>query len=275
MKSSTRSSQTVFISGASSGLGLETAKLLAKAGFKVYGGARSFPEGIANHPAGFKTVSLDVLSQDSVNQALGLVEKDSCSSVDILINCVGRGLAGAVEDTPVAEAQALFDLNVFGALRTIQAVLPGMRKRRKGLIINIGSLSARVALPYQAFYSASKAALASMSDALAAELRPLGIFVALIEPGDFTSGFTAKRMRLKSSPDYAKDASAMLAGYEKSENAGMPALKVAKAIASVAMSGKPKFRHTPAALNEKLGADVKPVLPKIIFERILASNYKS
>ena len=111
--------------------------------------------------------------------------------IDVVVNCAGYGVAGPIEDTPVAMAQAQFNTNVFGVLRVCQRVLPLMRRDRAGLIVNVTSIAGELSLPFQGIYSATKFAVEGLSEALRAEVRPFGIHVVLVQPGDFRTGFTA------------------------------------------------------------------------------------
>jgi len=160
-------------------------------GLRVYGASRS----IAEQP--YETLRLDVDDDASVRAAVGeVIEREG--RVDILVNCAGYVLAGAVEETSIDEARAQMETNFFGAVRTLQAVLPEMRRQRSGLIINIGSIAGLIPMPFQAFYSASKSALTTVSEALAMEVAGLGIRIINIQPGDFRTAITANRRRAKS-----------------------------------------------------------------------------
>ncbi len=269
------SRQLALVTGASSGLGLETASLLAASGFDVYGGARSFPEGVSAHDRGFKSLRLDVCSDESVASALKAIEADSGRGVSLLVNNAGRGLAGAAEDCSLEEAKALFDLNFFAVLRVSKAVLPGMRERRSGLIVNVGSLMARIPLPFQGLYAASKAAVEALSDSMASELRPFGIDLAIVSPGDFRSGFTGGRKRSAMlSEAYAPAFESFMEGVSRAELEGMGAVMVAKRVLAIARSRRRHFRYVAGTVSERLGANAKPLIPKKSFDRMIASHYK-
>src|SRR5258707_5758982 len=162
-------SPTVLVTGASSGIGQATARLLTEQGFKVYGTSRK-PDG--------NLIPLDVRSDDSVRACVERV-----GPIDVLVNNAGYSLMGAAEETSVDEAKAQLETNFFGVVRMVNAVLPAMRKAGFGKIINVGSLAGITAIPFGAFYTASKFALEGYSEALWHELRPFGIHVTLIEPG--------------------------------------------------------------------------------------------
>src|SRR3989449_4616415 len=165
--------QTVLVTGASSGIGQATARLLAEHGFNVFGTARK-PEA--------PLVALDVRSDDSVRNCVQQVLSQT-GRIDVLVNNAGYNLMGAAEETSIDEAKAQFETNFFGVVRMVNAVLPAMRKAGSGKIINIGSLAGITAIPFGAFYTASKFAIEGYTEALWHELRPLGISASVIEPG--------------------------------------------------------------------------------------------
>lgn len=177
----------ILVTGASSGIGYDIAKTLAGFDCTVYGGARRVPAGEK-----FRGVFLDVTSEESVSQCVGQILRE-CGKIDILIHCAGNGIAGAMEDCTGSDALAQLDVNTVGALRVARAVLPQMRSRGSGVILNIGSIGGIFALPFQGLYSMSKAALRKMTDCLRLELAPYGVQACTIEPGDLKTGFTAAR----------------------------------------------------------------------------------
>jgi NAD(P)-dependent dehydrogenase (short-subunit alcohol dehydrogenase family) len=176
--------RVVLVTGASSGIGAATASLLAKRGFVVFGGSRNAPPLAA--PA--RHVAMDVRDEDSVRSAVSEVAAEA-GSVDALVRNAGFGIFGSVEETSLERARAQFETNVFGTLNAIRAVLPAMRTRRLGRVVVVGSLAGRAPIPFQAHYSASKAALEALTLALRLEVRPFGIGVSLVEPGDIRTGF--------------------------------------------------------------------------------------
>ena len=172
-------SQTVLVTGASSGIGAATARLFHARGFTVFGTTRA-----ANpvSPPEFTMLALDVTSDDSVRDCIDRVLSQT-GRLDVLVNNAGYVLNGAIEETSLAEAKDQFETNFFGCVRTVNAVLPSMRQARAGRIINIGSLVGLIAVPYSAYYCATKFALEAYSESLWYEIRPFGIGVSLIEPG--------------------------------------------------------------------------------------------
>jgi len=171
--------KTVLITGASSGIGEATAKTLANAGYRVFGGVRR-PDAAPDIP-GVEFIQMDVRDEASIASAVhAILEK--VGRIDILINNAGVALAGPVEATSDTEAKALFDVNVFGVLRVIRAVLPSMRSYRGGLIVNVSSVLGFLPAPFMGLYAASKHALEGLSESLDHEVRGLGVRVVLLEP---------------------------------------------------------------------------------------------
>jgi NAD(P)-dependent dehydrogenase (short-subunit alcohol dehydrogenase family) len=162
------SSQVAFITGVSSGIGRATAILFAQRGGKVFGSVRDARK--AEAIPGVELVEMDVRDADSVQRAVDVII-GKARRIDVLVNSAGGTLLGAVEETSVAEAQALFDTNVFGTLRMTQAVLPYMRQQRSGRIINVSSVLGFLPAPYMGLYSASKHAIEGMSETLDHEVR--------------------------------------------------------------------------------------------------------
>jgi short-subunit dehydrogenase len=175
-------SDPVLITGCSSGIGRAAALRLHDAGFTVYATARRTDALTDVAGRGLRTVALDVTDEQSMTQAVAAVEADA-GPVGVLINNAGYGLYGPVEQVPMAEIRRQFETNFFGLVRLTQLVLPGMRQRGRGRILNVSSMGGRITLPGGAFYHASKYAVEALSDALRMEVAQFGIDVVLIEPG--------------------------------------------------------------------------------------------
>ena len=173
---------TVLVTGASSGIGRATARMFADAGCQVFGTSRQ------ERPDrdGVRMLPLDVSAAGSVTQCVQEVLA-AAGHIDVLVNNAGITCEGFAEETTLAEAEAVFATNFFGAVRVTNAVLPGMRGRGRGRIINIGSLAAWIGEPGEGFYAASKAALARYTEALRQDVRHCGIHVSLVEPGAFAT----------------------------------------------------------------------------------------
>jgi NAD(P)-dependent dehydrogenase (short-subunit alcohol dehydrogenase family) len=174
-----RPRRVVLLTGASSGIGRATAELLAARGHRIFGGVRA---AATTRPlAGIELVSLDVRDDSSVKACVEEV-RSRAGRIDILINNAGVNLVGAVEETSISQAQVLFDTNVFGVLRMIQAVLPGMRRQGSGLIVNLSSILGLIPAPFMGVYASTKHAIEGLSESLDHEVRAFGIRVVLIEP---------------------------------------------------------------------------------------------
>jgi short-subunit dehydrogenase len=233
-------SQTILVTGASSGIGQATARLLAERGFTVFGTARK-PD--SARPHGFTMLALDVRSDDSVRACVEQVIAQA-GRLDVLVNNAGYSVTGAAEETSVEEAKAQFETNFFGSVRMVNAVLPGMRVRGAGKIINISSLAGNTAIPYSAFYSASKFALEGYSESLWHELRPFGISVILVEPG-FVNTPIGEASPVAARPLAAYDATRkrMLAAFGNALKSGIPPEQVARRVLQIVEQTAPGLRY--------------------------------
>jgi NAD(P)-dependent dehydrogenase (short-subunit alcohol dehydrogenase family) len=181
-------SNAVLITGCSSGIGRETAKLLAGNGWTVYATARQ-PETIADlEAAGCKLLALDVTDEESCGAAVEAVEAAE-GAVGVMINNAGINELGAIETVPLDRVRRIFETNLFGMIRMCQLVLPGMRAQGSGTIVNVGSMNGRVTWPGMGSYCATKHAMEAITDALRHEVRPFGVHVSLIEPGFVKTAF--------------------------------------------------------------------------------------
>ena len=199
-------SKAVLITGCSSGIGRATALRLAQGGWTVYASARR-PESLAElADAGCRTLALDVTDEGSARAAVQRVEQE-CGAVGVLINNAGYSQSGAIETVPLDAARRQFETNVFGPVRLIQLVAPGMRAQRWGKIVNVGSMGGRLTFPGGGHYHATKHALEAISDALRFELRGFGIDVILLEPGLITTEFgsTAAASMVNDGAEPARD----------------------------------------------------------------------
>lgn len=207
--------KVAVITGASAGIGLATAKLFIKRGYKVYNLSRKPADGVESIPT-------DVSDKGNVFQSVEKIVKIE-NRIDVLINCAGFGISGAVEDTAEDAVRKIFDVNYFGTLFAIQAVLPVMRANGGGTIINLSSAGAPLSLPFQAFYSCTKSAVTSLTEALRIEVKPFNIKVTEILPGDVKTEFTARREKNKSnSIVYGERIDRSVGKMEKDEQNGMP-----------------------------------------------------
>ena len=219
--------KTALVTGGSSGIGRCTASALSQSGYTVYEfSRRDIPI------KGVKHMSVDVTNEASVQAAVEQILRER-GSIEILVNCAGFGISGAVEFTELKQAKAQFDVNFFGTVNVSRAVLPSMRRQHSGHIVNISSLAAVAHIPFQAFYSASKAAVSSYSCALDNEVSPYGVRVTAVELGDIHTGFTQARQKTASGDDkYGGRISRSVS--QKDELSGMPPEVVGTYIARIA-----------------------------------------
>lgn len=264
-----RPRQVTLITGASSGIGAAIAATLHGAGHRVWGASRRVVEGE------IPWVACDVTDAAAVAEAVARVQAAE-GRIDAVVACAGWGIAGSVEDTSDAEARAQFDTNFFGALNTVRAVLPGMRAQGAGRIVAIGSIGGRIAVPFQGLYSASKFALEGAMEALRHEVRPFGIHVSIIEPGDFATGFTAARVRAAAAGPgsaYAAAADRAIGQMERDERNGPPPAEVAALVARVLASPRPKLRYRVGPAMQRAAVSLKAVLPEAAFEALIRGAY--
>lgn len=229
-------SKVAIVTGGTSGLGRATALALQAAGCTVYELSRR-----ENGVEGLHHISADVTDESAVRAAVAQVMAAE-GHIDILVNNAGFGISGAVEFTPTAAAKSLFDVNFFGMVNMNRAVIPLMRKAGQGRIVNLSSVAAPVPIPFQAYYSATKSAVNAYTMALANELRPYGITVCAVMPGDICTGFTAARRKVTEGDDvYGGRIGRSVNRMERDEQGGMSPDKAGSYIAAVAQ----KTSHHP------------------------------
>ena len=273
--------KVVLITGASSGIGQASAQYLHHKGYQVYGTSRK----VQHRPSqgsqpksatAFPMLQMDVDSDQSVKRGINYIIKKE-GRIDVVVNNAGFGIAGAVEDTSLKEAQALFETNVWGALRVCKTVLPVMRGQRSGYLVTMSSIAGHIAIPFQGLYSAGKFALEGMTEALRMEVRRFGIHVVLIEPGDCCTYFTANRCRTKASQNsqaYAQQCNAAVAVMEHDEMHGFAPEKVARVLERIIRNPSPRLRYAVASPPQKLALVLKKVLPSRLFELLIRKYYK-
>lgn len=268
------SSKVVLVTGASAGIGAAIASRLSHANYRVFGTSRKAD---ATPPAaGIEMLPMEVRNNESVLACVAAIIA-GCGRLDVLVNNAGDGIAAAVEETLPEDLQAQLDTNLFGPLRVCQAVLPHMRAAKAGRIIQITSLTARIAVPFQGAYSASKWALEGLSEAMSMELKPFGIDVVMIQPGDTRTNFTASRQWTRTavqSDVYRARARHAVEVMEKSEQAGPPADKVARIVQQAIETRHPRLRYSSVSPTERLAMLLQRVLPGRLFEEIVSSTFR-
>lgn len=244
--------KVVVITGVSSGIGRVTAEMFAKRGCRVFGTVRSTTK--AQAIPGVVLVEMDIRDDASVQRGIQTIIAQA-KRVDVLVNSAGVTLLGSTEETSIAEAQSLFDTNVFGILRTAQAVLPHMRKQGSGRIVNISSVLGFLPAPYMGLYSASKHAVEGMSETLDHEVRKFGIRVVLIEPSFTKTSLDINAPRAASKlSSYDDQRDIVLRAIQENVKAAPEPDGVASTIVDAAL-GAWRMRRTPkgqASLLSKL-----------------------
>lgn len=231
-----------FITGCSTGFGRELVRVLAARGNRVVATARN-PASLdefAGNPQ-VLVASLDVTRQDQIEKAVAQALKHF-GAIDVLVNNAGYGYLGAIEEGEDDEVRALFEVNVFGLVNMTKAVLPAMRAKRSGAIVNISSMAGMVGFPGIGYYNATKFAVEGLSEALAKECAPLGIKVITVEPGPFRTDWGGRSLKTPKTPiaDYAETAGARrdgIRGYS-GKQPGDP-VRAAEAIVTAVESEKP------------------------------------
>jgi NAD(P)-dependent dehydrogenase (short-subunit alcohol dehydrogenase family) len=242
--------KTAIVTGASSGIGEATAERLAKAGYKVYGTSR---RGAQAGKRSFEMLTLDVTSDESVASAVGKVIAAE-GQIDLLVNNAGFGVApGAAEESSIAQARSIFDTNFFGMVRMTRAVVPHMRRRGAGRIVNIGSVLGFLPMPFGALYAATKHAIEGYSESLDHELRTRGIRVSIIEPAYTKTQFDANFLEPDSKLDVYRDVRAAVSKTVKEVMVGAdePGV-VADVVLRAASAARPKLRYAAGGLANRL-----------------------
>lgn len=239
-----------LVTGASTGIGEATALHLSRLGHTVYASMRTpdasggrLRRAAEEENLDLELIALDVDDSASVASAVGSILERS-GQIDVLVNNAGLGMLTSVEEVPIEDAKAVFETNVFGPLRMMQAVLPGMRERGSGTIANLSSVAGRLVSAGHGVYAASKYALEALSEAVAIETRRLGIRVILIEPGFISTPILDKAgdIEIGDGP-YAIHLRRMLAMYKNARGGAEPPSVVAEVIADALDDPTPRFRY--------------------------------
>lgn len=259
---------TVLVTGASSGIGAAVAEAFAAAGWRVFGTSR---RARPDRP-GVEMLRLDVRSDESVTACAAQV-LSRAGHLDVLVNNAGVMHLGMAEETTLDDARAVWETNLLGVARMTNAVLPHMRARRQGRVINIGSAAAWVGEPGEAFYAASKHALAGYTEALRHEVGPLGIHVSLVEPGavvtDVLQAASSSDGRLA---DYDRVRQAAERTLRRSLQRGGDPRRVARLVVKVARARTPRLRY-PVGWEARWLPPLKVLLPQRLFDHLVRRGY--
>ena len=264
-------SKVIVVSGASSGIGKATAEFFSNQGDKVIGLSRSYPKD--NYT--YDYVLCDLGDQISVDKAI-LEITALTDHIDVLVNCAGIGISGAVEYTSLEEVKQIFNVNVIGQFYITKSLLPLIRESKKGRIVNIGSVAGELTIPFQTFYSMTKASMHKFTEGLRMELKPFGIEVCSVLPGDTKTGFTENRYQpgVVQNEVYKNRIKKSIEKMEHDEQNGRSPMSVVKVINKVI-----KRRHMPVQVT--VGIEYKflvflgKIFPKRFVNWILSKMYAS
>ena len=250
-----KAQNVALVTGSSSGIGFETALLLARNGFNTYASIRNLEKSnditqiASKEKLPLQVIRLDVNDDMSVKEAIEKIVAEN-QRIDVLVNNAGYGLFGALEDLSIEEIKAQFETNFFGVVRVTQQVLPIMRKQKSGTIVNVSSVGGRIGIPSLSAYHATKFALEGLSESMSYELEPFGIGVVLIEPGFIrtnimNSSIIAKKAQDPKSPYFPLTQQLKRSFRSAMENisASSPPEEVAKVILQAVTSDIPKLRY--------------------------------
>lgn len=266
--------KTVLITGASSGMGIEMAKLYKQMNYKVYACARRVEKMQVLNEIGCNVINLDLISESSIQSCIKEIN-DNNDQIDILVNNAGYGMYGPMENTPMENVRRIFEVNLFGLARITQMILPSMRERRSGTIVNISSMGGIFSIPFGGWYHGTKYALEAYSDSLRQEVARFGIKVIIIEPGLIQTewGLIAAdsvRSLVPENP-YAESlehyADYLDRNYRNSDKLTKPC-DIAKSIVKVSLKKNPAVRYQFGKMS-KLYILTKKVLPDKVFDFIV------
>jgi len=266
----------VVVTGASSGIGNACATYLAKHGYKVYGTSRNPSAYSKKADEFFDLIQMDITDDASVNKGIASVlEKEG--HIDAIVCNAGMGISGSVEESSMEEIRLQMQTNFMGGLRCVKAVLPAMRQAGAGRIIMLSSVAGVIGMPFQAFYSSSKYAIEGLVESLRYEIRPFGLQAALIEPGDFHTGFTASRRKAAAASDsspYKNYYDAAMGVEIHDETTGHDPIEVARLVARLLTARRLKIRYTVGPGFERFAVYLKRIVPGRAFEFFYRKYYK-
>jgi NAD(P)-dependent dehydrogenase (short-subunit alcohol dehydrogenase family) len=265
-----RSGKTAIVTGASSGIGRASAEALVQAGFMVFGTSRKAG---ADSPAGVTMLACDVTDEGSVAALVSTV-LSSTGRIDLLVNNAGIGMLGGAEESSIAQVQTLFDVNLFGVIRMINAVLPSMRRQIQGRIVNMGSILGLVPAPYSAHYSAVKHALEGYSESLDHEVRAFNIRVSVIEPAFVRTVFDQNGIE----PDLPlMEYDTARAGLKALLSDVMPKADrpevVAEVVVKAATDARPRRRYTAGKSAQQVSM-LRRFAPADMFDKSLRKQFR-
>ena len=275
----------VLVTGGTDGLGRATALLLAERGYRVFAGGRNAERRAAldqlahERQLPVEALELDVCDDASVDACVSEIERRA-GPVDVLVNNAGIAVAAVMEEISLADLRKQYDTNIFGPLRVAQRVLPQMRRRRRGRIINMSSIAGKIASPILGPYSSSKHAIEAIGDSMRYELYPFGIFVVLIEPGYIETSMNRTAAELSSAYAQAAERSpyravygAFLGGWEKTRHSSKAQPEdCARVILRAVEETPPRPRYL-VTRPAKIAAFMRRVMPERAFDRAIRKQF--
>jgi NAD(P)-dependent dehydrogenase (short-subunit alcohol dehydrogenase family) len=262
--------KTAIVTGASTGIGRSSAEALARAGFTVFGTSR---RAAGNGADRLSMLTCDVIDDEAVKGLVSTVLSQT-GHIDILVNNAGIGLLGGAEESSIRQVQALFDVNLFGVMRMTNAVLPSMRRRGQGRIINISSVLGLLPAPYSAHYSATKHALEGYSESLDHEIRAYNIRVSLIEPAYTRSVFEQNALEPDSPlKEYDQARASARALVRDVMTTADPPEVVADAVLQAATAARPQRRYTAGKVARQVSV-LRRFAPAGIFDKSLRKQMR-
>jgi short-subunit dehydrogenase len=252
--------RTALVTGASSGIGRATASALVARGYRVFGTSRRPDE---QQLDGVEFLPLDLEDPASVESLASTL-----GTVDVLVNNAGESQSGPFEELPAAALTRLFQVNVLGPVRLAQLALPGMRERRYGRVVMVGSMLASFPLAYRSSYVATKAALKGFANGARHELSPFGVWFTTVEPGSINTGISERRTRyLADGSPHRRDFETMLAALDRNERAGVGAGRVAATIVTAIEATRPRQRYAVGS-NAPVVFALRRVVPASVAEKL-------
>lgn len=267
------SNKVALVTGGSSGIGEATALRLQELGYTTYAAARRVERMEHLTTSGIRPLAMDVTDDESMQSGVEQILAEE-GRIDVLVNAAGYGSYGALEDVPLSEARNQVEVNLFGAARLTQLVLPRMRDQRSGTIVNITSMGGKIYTPLGAWYHATKHALEALSDCLRMELKSFGIDVVVIEPGGIRTewpGIAAEKVRAVSGTGpYAPQGNALADSIasESTRRRSSPPELIAKTIGKAVTARRPKTRYA-AGYGAKPMIFLHDVLPDRAFDAFI------
>lgn len=272
--------KVAVVTGSSSGIGFETSLALARNGFYTYATMRNpeksnlITKTATSEKLPLQALSLDVNIEKSVTDGIDRILNES-ERIDVLVNNAGFDLTGPLEETSIDEIKGQFETNLFGAIRTMQAVIPTMRKQRSGKIVNITSVGGKLAIPFHSGYHGTKFALEGLSESIQYELDPFGIKIIVIEPGAVGSSFWKNMKSAEKSSNltdgnspYVSMISNMSAALKQMEQSSIPPSEVANVIVSAVTTDNPDFRYV-VGKDAIMTLEAKGNMSDVEFKRLI------